>query len=92
MTGAYHIQGTCFTPESVMHVSLRSITRGRARGPPTALSQHFGLGRRFLGNARFLDGPTRVVGDQGAARLTGTNISVASGGELSTSAAAWLHV
>jgi len=36
-----------------MHVSLRSITQGRARGPPTALSQHFGLCRRFLGKARF---------------------------------------
>jgi len=32
-----------------------------------------------------------VVGAQGAARLAGTNISVASGGELDTSAAAWLH-
>ena len=36
-------------------------------------------------------GPARVAGDQGAARLAGTNISVASGGELDTSAAVWLH-
>jgi len=39
-----------------MRVLLRSITRGRARGPPTALSQQPSLGRRFLGNASFLTG------------------------------------
>ena len=52
-TSAYHVRDARFTRASVMHVSLRSIPRGRARGPPTALSHQFGLGRRFLGNARF---------------------------------------
>src|SRR5215467_14310974 len=55
-TSAQHKDDTRFTCKNAMRVSLRSITRGRARGPPTALSPQFGLGRRFLGNARFLAG------------------------------------
>jgi len=55
-TSAQHNENTRFTCESVRPTRFRSITRGRARGPPTALSQQLGLGRRFLGNARFLAG------------------------------------
>jgi hypothetical protein len=39
----------------------------------------------------YLDRPAYVVSKQEAARLAGTNTSVASGHELDACAAAWLH-
>ena len=89
-TGARQIKRMSFTRKIAIHVRLRSITRGRARGPPTALSQQSGLVRRVLGTHASC--PARVAGDQEAARLAGSNTSVASGCQLDMSTATWLHV
>jgi hypothetical protein len=88
-TGAWQIKRRSLTSKIAIYVRLRSITRGRARGPPTALSQQSGLVRRVLGT--HASWPAYAAGDQGAARLAGSNTSVASGCERDTSTATWLH-
>jgi hypothetical protein len=88
-TGAWQIKSMGFTLKITIDARLRAITRGRARGPPAALSQQSGLVRRVLGT--HASWPAFVAGDRGAARLAGSNTSVASGCELDTSTATWLH-
>ena len=89
--GAHSRDRTRLPRESAMHASLRSITRGRARGPPPALTEQLGLGRKFWGTfASWPAGPRGRPSGSGAASGHPYQRGLA-GGELETSAAAWLH-